>query len=262
MKERGYFFISEKRKIAYLEIPKNGCTSVKNFLLQIENKKLGNQVDKGGLNPNIVHGEDIQQSILNRLPKAELDNDNYFRFTIVRNPYLRLLSFYNSKVLNYWDKSIEPALNKIGIKERMDFNDCVKAILSTDPDKLEYHTALQSSFLTQNGIFIVDMIGKLENSALPFWLLTEIALLRTKIPKYYVLNSSKLLYLLSDDKLRESIYDYYKEDFSLLKYSKDINFCGSKQNDFTDIYLNEDKFSKFLNMNRKKRWRWFSFYGH
>lgn len=249
MNKRGFFYVSQKKRIAYLEIPKNGCTSFKNFLLSIEDRELGKAIEKGNVNPRIVHEKEGQQ-ILKRVYKADLDISNLFSFTFVRNPYLRLLSFYNSKVLNFWDQGIEKSLKKIGIKKGMEFKDCVKAIVNTDYNFLDNHIAPQSDFLFHEEKLVVDLIGKIEDTIIPFKLLSALTYMKQNIPSYYVLQSSELFHLLDNSEILDMIYEYYKQDFNLLNYDKALHYNDNKHIKFSEIYLNNNKYMVIKKLNK------------
>ena len=88
--------------------------------------------------------------------------DGYFKFTFVRNPWDRLVSCYNNKVLAYQPGKFlafkyRYALVPFG---RMSFTDFVRFVCRVPNDLCEPHFKLQSDFFEPEK---VDFIGRFEH---------------------------------------------------------------------------------------------------
>lgn len=109
--EFNYFIhISIKNKIVYFEIPKTGCTTIKNILLRAE---LGQfEALSDGFNDSDVHS--LSSSVLLRpfnlnpsMFDEILNSKDFFKFAIVRDPVERLLSAYLDKISRNSNESFE-----------------------------------------------------------------------------------------------------------------------------------------------------------
>ncbi|MBK8990270.1 MAG: sulfotransferase family 2 domain-containing protein [Gammaproteobacteria bacterium] len=81
----GHFYVAKSVRMAYLSIPKSGCTSLINMLHTVAIpgfSTIGTRIHR--------------ESTLPRVP-APACPAGLLRFTFVRNPYLRLLSFYRAR---------------------------------------------------------------------------------------------------------------------------------------------------------------------
>lgn len=99
-------FVNFERRYMYFEVPKAGCTSIKALLHSLERLPPLAQCDKFGRPlrhdalyhvresfplPTIMDFDDAKQDII-------LNSPDFFRFTVVRNPYTRLASAWKDKV--------------------------------------------------------------------------------------------------------------------------------------------------------------------
>jgi len=142
------YFIAPDHNLAYLQIPKCACTTVKRAIASLSMDEV----------PRNIHG-DFPQA----LEKREIDRVAYFAFTFVRHPTDRFLSFYRGKVLDKWDPVIGPDLEQLGITAGADLREVLDALARHDPSSWEAHVRPQHLFLmTQAGTLAVDFIGRVE----------------------------------------------------------------------------------------------------
>lgn len=85
-----------KYKIVYLPVPKVACTSVKEYFFALENGFDFPEMFVNGRRV-VVHNIGLQTSLFDGFPKEAYED--YFRFTVIRDPIRRLLSVYSNRVL-------------------------------------------------------------------------------------------------------------------------------------------------------------------
>ena len=144
-------YILESPRLIYYEIPKTGCTTIKTILLEMENSQVpdGDEAVHVKLFPRAKYPSDVQ--------KPEFDD--YFRFALVRNPWARLVSCYQNKVLNPRPGIFFGIYPRIPFN-RMSFTDFVRFVCRVPDDLCEPHFRPQSDFLASGNI---NFIGRFEN---------------------------------------------------------------------------------------------------
>lgn len=108
--------ISLNEKFLFIHIPKTGGNSIQNILFQysedsrsISSEKRQDGVSRYGLKSSI-HAELAKHSSLNDY-KEKLESKTYqslFKFTVIRNPWDRLISYYFSphRGQQYWNREL------------------------------------------------------------------------------------------------------------------------------------------------------------
>jgi hypothetical protein len=199
-------------KTVFHGIPKNASTSVKNILYEANWGKPfeGNKqwVHKGN-----EKGGSIYPSIdMVRSNKY----DSYTHFTVVRNPYLRFISFYSDLFLGTTKiRNNTPPFyidNNIKLKQTP-VDDVIDIICTYSDDEADEHFASQSSFVYKESIHFLKMETIAEE-----WISIcyHLNIVHKALPVYN--KSSNNVYLTEDQKNR--IYNRYKEDFERFKYER------------------------------------------
>ena len=98
------YFLGPPKDVAYLEIKKSGCTSMKHFVAGLSLREVPEK--------SKIHGRFPRRLIRHR---GDFNRARYFTFTFVRHPVDRFFSFYRGKVLRR-DRHIEARLNACGIE--------------------------------------------------------------------------------------------------------------------------------------------------
>jgi hypothetical protein len=145
--------ISPKHKILFVHIPKVAGQSIETIFLKdlglswedrkelLLRKKKNDEVGPSRL----AHLKAYEYLALNYIDKETFDS--YFKFSFVRNPYMRLLSVYNylgySRIISF-----SAFINKV-----------VKKALEQD----DFFYCSQYEYLFHDGKKMVDFVGKLEN---------------------------------------------------------------------------------------------------
>jgi hypothetical protein len=200
------YYTAPAKHLAYLEIPKCACTSLKRAIASLILDEVAPGVK--------IHHEFPARYVLNH---PGINRSKYFTFTFVRDPVERFFSFYRGKVLDGWDNFIGRALLRVGIDRAMGVSQVIDALRSHDPATWERHVRPQRLFLlSDDGELMVDFIGRFERferdwSRLSVMTQTEIELGRENPSLDYrpiVVRRSEYL----------ALCDLYDQDFKLLGY--------------------------------------------
>ena len=91
---------------------------------------------------------------------ARMCRGTHFSFSFVRNPFDRLVSAYNNKVLEL--DEIPGPLQAMGLVHSMPFGSFLDVVASTSDDKLDIHLLPQSIILCLERQLIPNFVGHLE----------------------------------------------------------------------------------------------------
>jgi hypothetical protein len=191
----------------FIHIPKTAGTSIEQFLK--DNGK--NDIEYIG----VRNGRSLHHLMAFEL-KREIPfiYDKYYKFSIVRNPYDRLLSEY------YWTP-----IKGIGFKSNQTKADFITYVSKVVKNKLYFdniyndHFIPQYLFLYNNNKLLVDQLFKYEDLE---WIVQYLKKKLNIEKNFPYLNKSKYSYIKKDwnDRQKERIYKIYKIDFILFNYLK------------------------------------------
>ena len=228
--------ISHKHKAIFIHIPKTGGTSIEKFFnISPFNNKLPDYTNLVGYDKKL--GIHLQHATVSQIIEHNLIPDNiwneYFKFTIVRNPFDKMYSEYNwiSKDIKIKDSFLN-FINKAG-KYREVLNN--RSIWEYRGD----HLTNQIDYIQHNNKIQVDYIARFEN----FQREIETILGFLKIDKKFDIHSKKI-----KDKIFKQYYHFYsridkkiiekayKEDLEFFDYFFDDKFSGLNIFDKLIIY--------------------------
>ncbi len=192
--------ISKKHEFAWFRMPKVASSSIK--------ENLKSSID-----------EDIK--IKQRLQSINVD-DNYFKFTFVRNPWDRIASCYRNKIQERWKYKTSTPLEKNGLNfknNKLTLNEFLILLEEGNNRFYNIHWAPQDILVDMNKM---DFIGRFENLEEDWKHVCE----KIKI------DSLKLPHKLQTKPKNKSYRDYYKNQESIdivsRIYKKEIELFNYK----------------------------------
>jgi hypothetical protein len=200
-------------KLLFIHIPKTAGTTIQNTIEKCDNFIVRPQTTelhylKMNGSVNWYHYPLIMYSDLGKeyLKKFKL-------FTVVRNPYSRIVSLYNCQWFN-----IEQTYNQDTEKQ---FNEKIIKFIDIDRKNESYKYKKQYLYTHLNDIKFVDHILKFENLKNDFDDLMKLYNINLTIKEHS--NKKKGLLYTEDnlyDNTKSLIYEYYIEDFKNFEYKK------------------------------------------
>ena len=196
-----------KREFIFIHIPKTGGTSIE-YKLDLGHIENGFIIED---KISFQHSDyTYYQNLFGYLFKK------YTKFTVVRNPYTRIISAY------FYIPN-----KKIGAKASQSFDDFLKYVESVLKKK-NFHEDLYDIHFRNQHEFICDSNGKIKVDKLfHFEKYNEVEDFLFK--KYNITDKRVMLkgnykknQIILTDKQKNLIYNLYKKDFELFGYSKDF----------------------------------------
>lgn len=208
------YFLARQHGLAYLQMPKVACSSFRTALILLDHPDLSREAlsEPGSL---VKHPEWSDM--------AEPDSpvlQSCLRFTFVRDPIARFVSFYRSKIARVDGQGTRPRFVRMGFSAEMSMADVLDRLEDTAPAELDSHAAPQSAFVLHRGCLQVDFIGRLERLADDVRLIEARAGTTLELPhRNQTINARPAdARAQLPGKLRERLVDFYSADFTLLGY--------------------------------------------
>ena len=110
---------------------------------------------------------------------ARMCRGTHFSFSFVRNPFDRLVSAYNNKLLEL--DEIPGPMQSMGLTHSMPFGSFLEVVAATSNDKLDVHLLPQSQILCLDRQLIPNFVGHLETME-EDWCVLEQQLRRERLP--------------------------------------------------------------------------------
>lgn len=204
------YIVDRERKIAYLVNSKVACSSIKACIC-------GSQNDDDSVHTEIGKGGWLRKDVL------PPDEQKYFKFTFVRDPFSRLVSCYESKYHHdreFYKKQVFDFDNYLFgyIRKDQGFDTFVRKIVKLPSCLLDKHFLVQYDLThDRKGRKLVNYIGKSERMDEDFG----------KIQRKYGL--PELPHFNRTDKKKKNWMDYYTKETAQMvyrKYKKDIRAFG------------------------------------
>jgi hypothetical protein len=223
-------------KLLYVEDPKVASTTIKYLLQAAEQEALGEAPRE--FNRQLIHDRKVSPlpSIWKMSEQDYADamhGNRYFRFTIVRNPYERLLSCYLSKVAKNMPQRAQilalrkgiPVAAAMQLDDLVSFGDFLETIAQQSVRAMDGHWRPQADQLLL-GVVNYDFIGRYERLA------DCLGYLKAQFfPSSTVLipgatnstGSSSLLGQYYDRQCVDRVQSLYADDFEIFGYDRDFD---------------------------------------
>jgi len=150
------FLLARRHRLAYLQVPKVACTSIRAALCRLNHPELPeSQLLERRAFAQHPEWSDVVEANDPAVMKC-------FRFTFVRHPLDRFASFYRSKIGKRSDEEIKPHFRKIGLRAGMTPEEVFACVRMVERTALDPHIAPQSTFVFAGEESRVEWIGRLE----------------------------------------------------------------------------------------------------
>ncbi len=161
-----YYFVNEQLKTIYCSIPKNACTLFKTML--VNHSDLETEFKVSQQNIHVFLSQKTATASADALLER-LDSPEYYKFTVLRNPFHRIVSGYLDKFAKHpvpesfaqaVVKSVQTSLGlALDIEKSITFRQFVDYLVSTPDDQLNDHWRPQHNFMAAVKF---DLIGQFE----------------------------------------------------------------------------------------------------
>ena len=218
MSSQLHFILFNQLPLIYGRVPKVANTSIKAALHRLlqQTPEEGARSTTDAFWSKATHGE----TRLISPREARSLRGSHFSFSFVRNPFDRLVSAYNNKVLELED--VTGPMHAMGLRHDMPFAEFLHRVVETPDDLLDVHLLPQASILCIDGKLIPSFVGQMEQMQ-SHWESLQRRLRRERlpdlgaIPRKNVRRGDKrddLRELFSDPGLVRLVVDRYGDDIS------------------------------------------------
>jgi hypothetical protein len=210
-----HFILFQNLPLIYGRVPKVANSSVKAALTRLleQPPEEGYRTTSDAFWRKGTHGETTMIGAAQALQRRS----SHFIFSFVRNPFDRLVSAYNNKLVE--NDSLSSAMQRMGLESQMPFRRFLEVVAATADADLDVHLLPQSSILCVEGVAVPGFIGQMEAMA-EHWQLLRQRMRQAglqplgKLPSKNVrrAGSNDLSPYFSDDRLIALARDRYRQD--------------------------------------------------
>jgi hypothetical protein len=154
-----WFFLVRKHRLAYLQVPKVACTTLRVAICLLNRPDLSPAEVR---QPGAIHSHREWNDIV---PPSDSAVRKCFRFTFVRHPLARFLSFYRNKIGEVRPEDTEQRFVRLGLQGGMSLAEVIERVLALPRADLDPHLVPQSHLVMDGKRPRVDFIGRLERFA-------------------------------------------------------------------------------------------------
>lgn len=153
-----HFILFNRLPLIYGRVPKVANSSVKAALTRLleQPPEEGYRTTADALWRKGTHGETCMINAAEAMERRS----SHFCFSFVRNPFDRLVSAYNNKLIE--NDHISTAMQRMGLERGTPFHRFLEVVAATADADLDVHLLPQSSILCVKGIPVPEFIGKME----------------------------------------------------------------------------------------------------
>ncbi len=223
-------YYSARGNYLYRAIPKCACSTVKTALIELE----GLELDP---NPSRRHDKALNKfpgtETLTPREESELfaGNTDTFKFVIVRDPYSRLVSAYDDKILegyarrgDLWIDKIKKtaAKHKVKLSEKITFEEFVRVVSLQTEAEMDVHWRPQYH-VGRFDLIKFDFVGRTELISIDFAYILErikapAEIMHRAIQPHNVTGSSMTMWSTVSAEVRRDFLKTFAIDFDTLRY--------------------------------------------
>jgi dermatan 4-sulfotransferase 1 len=169
MRTNRHFILFERIPLMYGRVPKVANSSIKAALCRLLSTppEQGVRTTADSFWRVATHGE----TSLITPKRARQHHASHFSFSFVRNPFDRLVSAYNNKIME--NDKISEAMKAMGLTLRMSFDDFVDRVCAATDESLDVHLLPQTSILCVSDHLVPKFVGRMEHIDAHWQLLQE-----------------------------------------------------------------------------------------
>lgn len=202
----GYFYCSKEFKLAYLAIRKCASNSVAAWIARLKTDDVRIPMWDPS---NRSHNFDI-------VTPNDAVVEEFFKFTVVRHPFTRFLSFYNNWIVNPPHTGVLENYVAYGMSQNMPKRECIECLVKVPRSGLEAHTRRLVDHVYKDGRLRINAVFKAESLIDDFKVVQEL----TNIYAPLGFMNKRHPKLTLDDCEKELLFDYYCDDFTTFGYEK------------------------------------------
>lgn len=153
-----HYILFQRIPLIYARIPKVANSSVKAALTRLleQPPEEGYRTTADVMWKKGTHGETTMVDAL----EARRRRSSHFIFSFVRNPFDRLVSAYNNKLVE--NDHLSTAMQRMGLQRHMPFEAFLDVVVATPDQDLDVHLVPQSSILCVDDLPVPGFIGQME----------------------------------------------------------------------------------------------------
>jgi hypothetical protein len=234
------YIISDEARFVYFVVPKVACSSIKTALLSLfdldtTEHEFIREDDTSDFDVHRLFGKSGYQINKNQLVRR-LDRGRYrehLKFAFVRNPWDRLVSCYSDKVMDVKETEVgEPPFRNMPsekgsrLYKGMPFAEFVETVYEIPDEESNMHFLSQHVVVCGPGRdrrVMADFVGRFETLATDFEVVAERIGGGQRLQLPHKLRSSsrksRSYTEFYDDRLRDLVYERYREDIEIFDYS-------------------------------------------
>jgi hypothetical protein len=218
-----HFILFNHLPLIYGRVPKVANSSVKAALTRLLDQppEEGYRTTTDALWRKGTHGETTMVDAEAALERRS----SHFCFSFVRNPFDRLVSAYNNKLIE--NGHISTAMQRMGLELDMPFKRFLDVVAATADADLDVHLLPQSSILCSGGLPVPGFIGQMEAMA-EHWQLLRRRMRQAGLPAMGKLPSKNVRRNGETD-----LSDYFSDDrligLALARYDDDVRLFYAHQ---------------------------------
>ncbi|MEB3319773.1 MAG: sulfotransferase family protein [Cyanobium sp.] len=218
-----HYILFQRIPLIYARVPKVANSSVKAALTRLleQPPEEGYRTTADVMWRRGTHGETCMVDAR----AAQLRRSSHFIFSFVRNPFDRLVSAYNNKLVE--NDHLSTAMQRMGLERHMPFQRFLEILMDTADADLDVHLLPQSAILCLDGVPVPGFIGRME-AMVDHWQLLRRRMRQAGLPPLGKLPTKNVRRGGNTD-LSGHFHDPHLVDLALRRYRQDVELFYGDQ---------------------------------